>query len=145
MVHTAVHAVSEERVVMGERRGEPRRVLPLRELVRERVDATGLTLREFARRRPAAKYGTLQRYYNLEEPLKNGLRQDTMRQLALALDVPLSMVQQASDKSVERLYAEGDESGAVIIAALGELDAKTRAKVTKQVLELLSSYRTGPA
>jgi hypothetical protein len=131
-------------MVMGERKPDSGRVLPLRALVRERVDATGMSLREFARQRASAgaKYGTLQRYYNLEQPLRVGLRPDTLRHLALALDVPVSTVQQASDKSVERIYTDTDDSAQVIIGALGELDEKTRKKVTQQVLELLSSYRT---
>ena len=130
---------------MGERKADAMQVLPIVALVRERIAASGIpSMRELAEKR-GVSYSTLQRYSNPNlKPLRSGLRQETMKELALALDVPVSRVQQASDKSVDRVYLAGDDSTMVIIGALEELDEKTRRKVTKQMLDLLASYRTGP-
>ena len=75
-------------------------MLPLVRLVREKVNASGLSLRVFADDRRIA-YSTLRRYYDKNlAPLSQPPRKETLRELALALDVPLREVEQAALESL---------------------------------------------
>lgn len=75
-------------------------MLPLVRLVREKVNASGMSLRVFADDRRIA-YSTLRRYYDKNlRPLSQPPRKETLRELALALDVPLREVEQAALESL---------------------------------------------
>lgn len=75
-------------------------VLPIVQLVREKVADSGLSLRAFAQQR-RIPYSTV-RYYNDKRlaPLSQPPRKETLRELALALDVPLGEVEQAALESL---------------------------------------------
>lgn len=75
-------------------------VLPIVQLVRDAVTASGKSLREFAAERRVA-YSTLRYYHDVRlEPLSQPPRKETLRELALALDVPLGDVEQAALESL---------------------------------------------
>lgn len=113
-------------------------VLPLVRLVRERVAASGLTLRSFATER-GIKYGTLRRLYDKNrEPFAQGLKPDTLKDLALALDLPLSQVQKAHDASVGRVYEQRTAPDVqTFVASLRELTPQEQAATKAELLRLL--------
>jgi hypothetical protein len=130
---------------MGEREAHSERVLPLVALVRECVDASGLGIRGFARQR-GIKYGTLRRYYDKKMlPLVQGVKPDTLKALATALDLPLSRVQWAHDQSLSRLYQSASEDGrsSVTIAvdeAFAALPEQQRRAEAERLFELIKEY-----
>lgn len=85
---------------MVQRHSQPDDVLPIVKLVREKVDASEWSLRTYAQMRGVA-YSTLRRYYDKNlSPLRQPPRRETLRELALALDVPLGEVEQAALESL---------------------------------------------
>lgn len=79
-------------------------MLPLVRLVRDRVAASGLSLRDFAEQR-GVSYSTLRRYHDPNlAPTKQPPRPSVLQDLVNALDVPRSVVEQAADASVQRSY-----------------------------------------
>jgi len=130
---------------MSERGAHSDRVLPLVALIRGRVEASGMSLREFARSR-GIKYGTLRRYYDKNlEPLAQGIKPDTLKVMATALDLPLSQVQRAHDDSLDRLYQSTSPDGRSEVtiavdeafAALSEDERRTEAE---RLFELIKDY-----
>lgn len=86
---------------------QPLSVLPIVQLVREKVTASGMSLRTFAEAK-GAPYSTLRYYHDLRlRPLKQPPRPATLRDLALALDVPLGDVEQAALESLAYRQAPG--------------------------------------
>lgn len=124
---------------MGARKTDPDDVLPLVRLVRDRVAVSGLTLRSFAQER-GVKYGTLRRIYDKNlQPLAQGLKPETLKTLATALDVPLSQVQRAHDASVGRVYKMNAAPNVeMFLASLQELTPQQRARTKAELLRLLS-------
>lgn len=85
--------------MVQERTNDPH-VLPIVKLVRDAVSASGKSLREFAAERRIA-YSTLRYYHDQRlEPLSQPPRKETLRELALALDVPLGDMEQAALESL---------------------------------------------
>lgn len=123
---------------MGAQTPESDLVLPLVRLVRDRVAASGLTLRGFAQER-GIKYGTLRRVYDKNlQPLAQGLKRDTLKALAVALDVPLSEVERAHDASVGRVYRQTlAPDVTAFVASLEELTPQQRAKTKAELRRLL--------
>lgn len=79
---------------------DPHGVLPLVRVVREKVNGSGMSLRVFAAERRIA-YSTLRRYYDKNlSPLSQPPRTDTLRELSLALDLPLGEVEQLALESL---------------------------------------------
>lgn len=79
-------------------------MLPLVALVRAKVADSGKSLRNFAEDR-GVPYSTVRRYADKRlGPLRQPPRAETLRDLAQALDEPLSVVQRAADRSVDRRY-----------------------------------------
>lgn len=118
--------------------------LPLVRLVREVVDASGLSIKDFAHAR-ALPYSTLRRYTDRTlQPLSQPPRPDTLRQLALALDVPLSKVQRAADASVGRLYDRVVNPNAqAIIASANEMTEQEIEATVTELQRLLEELREG--
>lgn len=117
-------------------------MLPIVKLVRQRVAASGLPLRRLAAER-GVSYSTL-RVYNDPKlaPLKTGLRPDTLRHLALGLDLPLSEVQRAADASVERLYSrEIAPDATALMASIGHLSQQEQDETVAELLKLLQEQR----
>lgn len=106
--------------------GDSDEVLPLVRLVREKVAASGLSLRAFATARDA-KYSTLRRYHDEKlKPLKQPPRAHVLQDLAEALRVSPAVVQRAADHSVKRDYRH-DDRGDVRAASIADDDALLRA------------------
>lgn len=128
---------------MSARTTHDEQVLPLVTLVRQQVDASGLpSLREFCRVR-GIKYGTLRRYYSKSmEPLTQGMKPDTAKALATALDVPLSQVQRAADQSTSRLYARDLGPGSrVLIGSPSEMTEEEIEQTVAELQKLLNEMR----
>lgn len=85
---------------MVQRSADPSDVLPIVELVREKVNGSGLSLRTFAHER-RIPYSTIRYYHDKRlRPLSQPPRQETLRELALALNVSLGEVEQAALESL---------------------------------------------
>jgi len=128
---------------MSARTPHDHQVLPIVTLVRQQVDASGIpTLREFCRVR-GVKFGTLRRYYSLSmQPLTQGMKPDTAKVLATALDVPLSEVQKAADASTTRLYRRDLGPDAhVLLANANEMTETEIEQTVAELQKLLNEMR----
>ncbi len=121
----------------------PGGVLPIVRLVRSRVADIGKPLREIAAQR-GVSYGTLRRYNDASlQPLRTPLRQGTMRELALALDIPLGEVEQAALESVSyrqapaRLESIPTPDGDPLVAYVQGIDGLT----PEMRADLLAKFR----
>lgn len=123
---------------MPAKKADPPNMLPLVRLVRERVALSGMKLRPLAQQR-GVSYSTLRVYHDPNlPPLKQPPRPETMRDLALALDVPLSEVQRAADASVGRVYRqEAGPDVTAFVASLQELPPQQRARDVAELRRLL--------
>lgn len=123
---------------MPAKKTHPQNMLPIVRLVRERVALSGKKLRPLAEEH-GVSYSTLRVYHDPNlQPLKQPPREDTMRELALALDVPLSEVQRAADLSVGRVYrSSAGPDVNLFIASLKELSPEEQAATKAELLKLL--------
>lgn len=119
-------------------------VLPLVQLVRDCVERSGLSLIGFARERGVA-YSTLRHYHDKNlRTLAQPPRRQTLKELAHALDVRLSVVERAADDSVGRVYREQTPDGAtVLLASLEDMPEQERAAEARRLIDLLQEY-AGP-
>lgn len=113
-------------------------VLPIVQLVREKVAASGYSLREFAERREIP-YSTI-RYYNDKrlKPLSQPPRPAVLDDLARALQVPVKDVQDAAVESLAYRQGEG-ASPTSEPPVLLEYDESPEA-ATQRIIELVRAH-----
>jgi hypothetical protein len=128
-----------EGVAVSAKKADRDDMLPIVRLVRDGVAASGLKLRPFAEQRNIS-YSTLRVYHDPNlQPLNSPPRKETMRELALALDVPLSVVQRAADASVGRVYElSAGPDAKLFVASLRELSPEEQARTKAELLKLLA-------
>jgi transcriptional regulator with XRE-family HTH domain len=114
--------------------------LPLVTLVRKVLHDSGLSVASFAEAK-GMPYATVRRYTDVNlKPLKSAPRQETLRQLALALDLPLSEVQRAAVDSVAYVYSVSTGDGTATAHSFDLLSEEEKVAWVQEIYPMIKEY-----
>lgn len=115
--------------------------LPLVVLVRKAVHDSGRSIASFAEEK-GLPYATVRRYTDVTlKPLRSTPRRGTLRQLALALDLPLSVVEKAAIASTFTSSTTTDGVGNLVTAdGFDQLSEQERVEWVRQIYPMIEKY-----